>query len=400
MYFRMRLRTLKGGIQLKGKRVLVRVEANVPIKGGKAVDGPRGRIARAAVTIDWLRQRGAKIIIITHLGRPGGRRIFALSTYPVAKRFSELLKVNVRYSKNITGASVQKLVERLKDGELLLLENLRFDARERANDPGFARELASLADLYVNDAFGNSHRAHVSMNAITKELPSYAGPIVANEIRELSKLHKNPKHPFVLAMGGVKLETKIPVMMRFLNEVDYIITGGALATTFLVAQGINVGRSLFDKDEVSLSKKIFDKAKGKILIPTDVVVATSFRKDAKMKIVPVNEIAKSDRIVDVGPATMEQYLSHINKAKTIVWNGPFGYCEIDKFCNGTNQLAHAIANRTGKAVTIVGGGDTLPAVDKADKSDQFTLMSTGGGAMLTFLAEGEMPGIEPLVLKE
>jgi phosphoglycerate kinase len=393
----MGLRTLRNNMNLQGKRVLIRIDANVPIIKGRADDGPNGRIARAAVDIDWLSQRGARVIVLTHLGRPGGKKVTAYSVAPIARRLSELLAVKVKTTKAIDGPQAQKTVERLKDGEVLLLENVRFDPREKQNSPSFAHSLASLADVYVNDAFAVSHRAHASIDAITTELPSYAGPLLAQEVQMLQKVVRNPKQPFVLVVGGLKMTTKLPVIRRLLPQVDHVLIGGALATVFLHAEGFDVGKSTYDEEGITEAKRMLQKAKQKILLPRDVVVARSFRKDAQMRATKVDAIQPDERIVDIGPDSLKAYSKIIGNAKTVVWNGPFGYCEVDKFCTGTFGIAKAIANRTGKAMTIVGGGDTGPAIEHMKLQDQFTLLSTGGGAMLAFLAGDDMPAIDALM---
>lgn len=379
-----------------GKRVLIRIDGNVPVVKGKAIDGPHGRIARSAVDIDWLSQRGAKVIVLTHLGRPDGKRVSAYSARPVAKRLGGLLKTRVTLSHDLVGPKVQKLVENMKNGDVLLLENLRFDAREESNAPSFAQALATLGDLYVNDAFAVSHRAHASVDAIASELPSVAGPLLANEIAVLSKLDKHMKQPFVLVMGGLKIETKLPVIERYLATAEKILIGGALATTFLVAQGYDVGKSAYDKDGVKLAKELMAKAKDKLILPTDVLVANSVRKDAQTRVVPVDQVKASERIVDLGKKTLAKFDDELSRAKTIVWNGPLGMTEVPKFCHGTHMVAKAIAERTGPATTIVGGGDTVPVLESAHLADKFTLLSTGGGALLDYLAGKKLPGLEVL----
>jgi len=368
----------------------------VPIEKGRAVDGVHGRIARAAVDLDWLSQRGAKVIVIAHLGRPKGRRVPALSLAPVAKRLIGLLGSRVKKTRSVIGKDVKRAVEKMKNGDILLLENVRFDRREIINDPAFAQTLGGLGDLYVNDAFSNSHRNHASMHAITKVLPSYAGPLLSNEVSVMAKLDKHIKHPFVLVMGGLKMRTKLPVIERFLHEADAILLGGAISTTFFVADGYSVGKSVYDKEGVEFAGKLLKRVKNKIILPTDFLVSTSLRKDAKVENVPFDEIGSKHRIVDIGKETIKEYERVLSQAKTIVWNGPLGYCEIPKFCNGTEKIAKVIAARTGKATTIVGGGDTVPVLDKLRLADKFTLLSTGGGAMLKFLANEKLPGLEVL----
>lgn len=390
----MRLRTLKTDV--RGKRVLVRIDANVPVKKGRVEDGPHGRIARSAVGIEWLRQHGARTIVLTHLGRPEGKHISAYSVRPVAKRLSELLGVKVQMARGVVGPEVERAVARMSDGDVLLLENVRFDPREEENSPSLARQWAELADLYVDDAFAVSHRAHASVDAITSELPSYAGPLLANEVDVLSKALSHPKHPFVLAMGGLKMADKLPVMERLLPDADAILVGGALATAFLKAQGLEVGSSVYDEAGVEAAARLLKSGAGKLVLPIDVVVAKSFRAGAKTRVVPVTGIGAADKIVDLGPESMRLCAARIKTAKTVVWNGPFGFTEVEAFRAGTRKLAQAVAARTGKAVTVVGGGDTVPLIESLGLADSFTLLSTGGGAMLEFLAGEKLPGVEAL----
>ncbi len=392
----MRFRTLRNGMKLKGKRVLVRIDANVPIKKGKAIDGPHGKIARAAVDLEWLRQHGARIIVVTHLNRPGGKRVSAYSVRPIAKRLSDLMGIKVHVARNIVGPDVERAVSKLHDGDVLLLENVRFDPREEKNSPSFARALASLADIYVNDAFAVSHRTHASVDAITSELPAYAGPLLANEVSVLSKVAKNPRKPMVVVMGGLKVKSKIPVMKKLLPEANKVLVGGALATVFLVAEGYTVGNSVYEANGISDAEAILKKWRSKIILPTDVIVASSFRKNAKVRNVPVSSIGKTERIADLGEDSRQIFLDEIAKAKTIIWNGPLGYCEIGTFCRGTEVVARGIAMQTGKAITVVGGGDTVPVVEDLRLADRFTLLSTGGGAMLEFLAGKLLPGLQAL----
>lgn len=381
---------------IEGKRILVRIDANVPVHKGKVVDGPHGRIARSAVDITLLAHRGAKVIVLAHLGRPNGRRVSAYSLKPVAKRLSNLLGTSVKLTKDLVGANVLKAVRSMKNGEVLLLENMRFDKREEANDPTFAKALAELGDVYVNDAFGVSHRAHASVHAITRELPSYAGPILSHEVSLLSKLETHVKHPFVLVMGGMKFETKLPVMQRFAADVDTILVGGALATTILASQGYCVGRSVHDPDLVAIQKLLPKKIREKMVLPVDVVVASSLRKDARQVVKPIEKVGKTDLILDIGPATIARFSQIIAQAKVVVWNGPLGYCELEAFAQGTRRVAQAIADRTGVATTIVGGGDTMPILESLKIADQFSLLSTGGGAMLEYLANKTLPCLDVL----
>ncbi len=392
----MKLRKLRSGMNFKGKKVLIRIDANVPIKNGKAVDGMHGRIARAAVDIDWLLQKGAKVIVMTHLGRPKGKKVSAYSVKPVADRISGLIGKKVIEAKAVLGKKVEKIIDKMKDGEVVLLENLRFDPREKENAASFATALSKFGDIYVNDAFGDSHREDASVDAITSELPSFAGPLLANETAVLHKAFTQVKNPFVLVMGGLKIKTKIPVIKHLSKTAESILIGGALATTFFVAQGFSVGKSAFDKDGVAIAKKLLKTSSKQLVLPVDVVAASSLRKDAKTRITSPDNVRSSERMVDIGPETRKLFAEKIGLSKTVVWNGPLGYCEIKEFCKGTEAVAKAIANQTGKAITIVGGGDTVPVLEDMKLADKFTLLSTGGGSLLEFLAGKELPGLEAL----
>lgn len=392
----MKLRRLAHNVNLEGKRVLVRIDGNVPIEKGRAVDGPHGRIARSAVGLNWMLHRGAKVIVMSHLGRPGGKRIAAYSLKPIAKRLSGLLGGKVTLARSVVGRDVKKFVETMRNGEVLLLENVRFDKREKTNDESFAKELASLADIYVNDAFAVSHRAHASLEAVAHELPSYAGPLLLSEVGVLSKLEQKVKEPFVLVLGGLKMSTKLPIIHHFIDRLDHILIGGALANVFFVAQGKSVGKSVYEEEAIAEAKKLLKKYGDKIRLPIDAVCVRSFRKDAKKERVNVDDIAAHHRVVDLGLKTVAAYQEVLNNAKTIVWNGPLGYCEISAFCAGTRAVARTIAARTGKAVTIVGGGDTLPVIESLRLADQFSLLSTGGGSLLQLLSGESLPALEAL----
>lgn len=392
----MKLRKLKGGMNFKGKKVLIRIDANVPIKNGKAVDGRYGRIARVAVDIDWLLQKGAKVIILTHLGRPKGRRVSAYSVKPIADRLSGLLGIKVIEAKAILGNKVERIIENMKNGEVVLLENLRFDPREEENAASFANALAGFGDIYVNDAFGDSHREHASIDAIASELPSFAGPLLANETTIIDKAISHLKQPFILVMGGLKIKTKLPVIENCSKKAESILIGGALANTFFVAQGHKIGKSVFDKEGVLIAEKLLNTHKNQLVLPVDVIVASSFRKDAKTRVTIPDSVRSSESIVDIGPDTRKLFSKFIGSARTVVWNGPLGYCEIKEFCVGTEAVAKVIANQTGKATTIVGGGDTVPVLEALKLADKFTLLSTGGGSLLEFLAGKELPGLQVL----
>lgn len=392
----MRLKTLRAGVALEGKRVLVRIDGNVPIVRGEAQDGAHGRIARSAVGIDWLRQRGARVIVVTHVGRPDGRKTKALSVKPVAERLGELLDTDISVAPEVVGKRTQRMVDALGPREVMMLENVRFDPREERNGTSLAQALASYADVYVNDAFGVSHRAHASVDAITSELPSYAGPLLAQEVDVLGKVVRAPKHPFLLCMGGRKMDDKIPVIERLLPSADRVLVGGALATAFLAAKGMPVGRSTYDEDGVRLARRVLRRAGTKLILPEDVLVTNGFTSKAHARPVGIEDVGSRETIVDIGPRTLARFVGFVHTAKTIVWNGPFGYVEREDAREGTMLFARSVAARGGKAVTVIGGGDTVPLIEHMRIASKFTLVSTGGAAMLDYLAGAEMPGLRAL----
>lgn len=392
----MNLKTLRNGMDLHGKRVLVRIDANVPVKNGEIVGGTHGKIARVAVDLEWLRQKGARIVVMTHLGRPGGKRVPAYSVQPIAERLSDLLGVKVKCHTGIVGEEVERSVENMNPGDLMMIENVRFHPGEKDNSIDFAKQLAALGDIYINDAFAVCHRRHASISAITNQLPSFAGPLVSNEVRVLSGVKKEPDHPFVLLLGGLKMKTKLPVLKKMLPLVDHVLIGGALANAFLKADGKPVGDSVYEDEGVKIAETLLKDWSEKIILPGDVVTVKKIRKDARKQQVSVNDVEDNKIIVDLGQQTVNTFLDYIDKAETIVWNGPVGYCEKEPFCRGTHKLARGIAVQTGTATTVVGGGDTVPIVEGMELAERFSLVSTGGGAMLTFLADGEMPGLEVL----
>ncbi len=387
-------------IDVKGKRVLVRVDFNVPQdETGKITDDRR--IRAALPTIQYLINQGAKVILVSHLGRPKGkpedREKFTLK--PVAERLSELLGKPVTLAPDCVGPEVEKMVHAMKDGDLLLLENVRFHPEEEKNDPEFAKQLASLAEVYVNDAFGTAHRAHASTEGVTQYLPGVAGYLMQKEIEYLGGALANPKRPFIAVLGGAKVKDKIPVIENLVDKVDKLIIGGGMAYTFLKAQGKEIGQSLLDADSLDFCREMLAKAGDKILLPVDVVVADGnpFEKgpDAvQTKVVSVDAIPADWQGVDIGPETQKRFAEAVKGAGTVVWNGPMGIFEFEKFAVGTRSMAQALADSG--AVTIVGGGDSAAAVEQLGFADKMTHISTGGGASLEFLEGRVLPGVAAL----
>lgn len=384
------MRSLKEA-DVKGKRVLVRIDFNVPLKNGKVGDDKR--IRAALPTIEFLRKKRAKVILASHLGRPDGKVVEGLRMLPVAERLSKLLKYPVHCSTDCIGAEVEDQVRGLHDGDVLMLENLRFYPEEEANDRMFAQKLAGFADFYVNDAFGTCHRAHASVAAITEFLPAAAGFLLEKEVKMLSSLLKNPKHPFVAIMGGAKVSDKIGVIDNLLKKVDAILIGGAMMFTFYKALGWEIGKSKFEANKLNLAKALLKKGKKKIFLPTDVIVAKA--TDSKnAKIFPAHKLPKSMLGLDIGPETQEIYAEIIREAKTVFWNGPMGMFENKTFAKGTYAIAKAMSNC--KGMTVVGGGDSVAAVEQLKLGSKFSHVSTGGGASLEFLEGKKLPGIAAL----
>jgi len=379
-------------IDVKGKRVLVRVDFNVPLDDdGKITDDTR--IRAALPTIKYLLDRGAKVILASHLGRPKGQRREEFSLAPVAVRLEELLKQSVRKLDDCIGDQVKAEVASMKDGDVILLENLRFYQEEEANDEGFARELASLADIYVNDAFGTAHRAHASTAGVAEFLPGVAGFLMEKEIEAMGKALSSPERPFVAILGGAKVKDKVGVISNLIEKVDSLIVGGGMAYTFLKAKGFEIGKSIVDTEKLDLAKELMEKAKSKgvkFLLPVDVVVADRFAEDADIKVVEVSEIPQDWQALDIGPKTREEFSREIAKAKTVVWNGPMGVFEMKPFAEGTRSVAKALIDS--EAVTIVGGGDSAAAISEMGFADKMTHVSTGGGASLEFLEGKVLPG--------
>jgi phosphoglycerate kinase len=384
-------------IAFAGKTVFLRVDFNVPLneKGGIRDDT---RIRASLPTINYLLSRKARLVIASHLGRPKGKVDPKLSLRPVAKRLGELMDREVILAPAVVGDEVERLKKELRDGQALLLENVRFEAQETANDAGFAKRLAQGIDVYVNDAFGACHRAHASVVAITQFVKEKAaGYLLQKEVEYLSRAVHAPEKPYVAILGGAKVSDKIPIIQNLLGKADHILIGGAMAYTFFKAQGYDVGKSLVEEDKKELALQILKKAQaGKVdlVLPSDHLLATAVDKDAATEVVSSFPFPADRMAVDIGPKTADQYAAIIAKARMIVWNGPLGVFEIDKFAQGTMRIARAVAEA--KATTIVGGGDSIAALEKAGVSSKITHISTGGGASLEYLAFGTLPGIEAL----
>jgi phosphoglycerate kinase len=380
-------------IDVKGKRVLVRCDFNVPFdESGNITDD--SRIRGALKTIQYLIDNGAKVILCSHLGRPKGEFNMKYSLAPIAKRLSELLGKDVKMAKDVIGDDAKALAASLKDSDVMLLENVRFHKEEEKNDPEFSKALASLADIYVNDAFGTAHRAHASTAGVASYLPAVCGYLIQKEVSIMGSALANPKHPFVAILGGAKVSDKIGVIENLIDKVDTLIIGGGMSYTFLKYLGHNIGKSLLEADKVEMAGEILKKAKAKgvkFLLPIDNKVGDDFKPDCNTKIVSSNNIPDGWEGLDIGPETEKLFADAIKDAKTVIWNGPMGVSEWDNFASGTIAVAKAIA--ASDAVSIVGGGDSAAAVEKLGFADKMTHISTGGGASLEFLEGLELPGI-------
>lgn len=389
-------------LDLKGKRVLIRVDFNVPLDKTTGAITDDTRIKSALPTIEYALNQGAKVILMSHLGRPKGKKVPEMSLRPAAQRLGELLGKPVGFVEDCIGDEVVNRVRALKEGECLLLENLRFHPQEEANEEGFSKELASLGDVYVNDAFGTAHRAHASTFGVTRFFDQCAaGFLMEKELQYLGKALESPEHPFVALLGGAKISRKIEVINNLLDKVDSLLIGGGMAYTFFKAQGYEIGKSLLEEDKVDLAKDLIQKAGAKLKLPVDCLIADGISEKANTKIVPKQEIPPDWQGVDIGPETVAQFSEVIRGAKTVVWNGPMGVFEIDPFAKGTFEIAKVLAEITRKgATTIVGGGDTVAAVKKAGLEAQIGHVSTGGGASLELLGGKKLPGVEALTQKE
>lgn len=388
----MNLRSLRG-VAVRGKRVLVRTGLNVPLNDrGRIADATR--LTASLPTLRWLIQRRAKLILLSHIGRPGGRRVPKLSLMAVSERLAALLHRRVRTLPDCIGPTVERAVASLHAGQVLLLENLRFHPEEEVNDAVFARRLARLGDLYVDDAFENAHRSHASMVAITHYLPSYAGLLLEAEVRQLTRILKRPRRPFVTIIGGAKISTKLGLIRTLLPRVDYLLLGGALANTLLKAQGIQVGKSVIEPTIVRLLRRL-PLTNPKLQMPIDVMVASRVAADVRPRRCAVGRVRPGEFILDIGSDTLALYRNVVRAAGTIVWNGPMGYNELPAFSRGTKRLAQAIA--ASSATSILGGGETIEALRTTNLLKRFSFVSTGGGAMLEFLEGKPLPALKPLL---
>ena len=386
-------------IDLTGKRVFVRCDFNVPLDENQHITDNR-RIVGALPTIQYLIEQKCKIILCSHLGRPKGEVKPEFSLAPVAKELSKLLGQEVFMAKDVVGESAKSIAASLQEGQVMLLENVRFHREETDNDPEFAKQLASFADIFVNDAFGTAHRAHASTEGITHYLPSVSGFLIEKELKFLGDALNNPERPFVAILGGAKVSDKIGVIDSLLDKVDVLMIGGGMAYTFFKAQGYGVGNSLCEPDKCDLALNLMEKAKNKgvkLLLPLDTKVGKEFKPDTESKTVAWTDIPDGWEGFDIGEKTIEMFKEELKSAKTVVWNGPLGLFEFDQFAIGTNAIAHALAEID--ATTIIGGGDSAAAVEKAGLADKMTHISTGGGASLEFLEGKKLPGIEALMDK-
>ncbi|MFO8037224.1 MAG: phosphoglycerate kinase [Anaerolineales bacterium] len=379
-------------VDVAEKRILVRVDFNVPIEDGKVGDDTR--IKAALPTIEYLLERDAALILTSHLGRPKGAFDPSLSLRPVAEYLDQMIEAKVSFVEDCIGPKADRAVSELKLGEVLLLENTRFHAGEKGNDPQMAEALAKHADLFVNDAFGTAHRAHTSNVGVAQYLPAVAGFLLEKEIRYLGNTIQNPAHPFIAILGGAKVSGKTKVIRNLIGKVDEILVGGGIANTFFLAQGYQVGESLVEEDVLDIAKELLEEAGDKLKLPVDMVIANEFDENAEKKTVPVSDVPDGWQILDIGEETVEAYGESVNKASTVVWNGPMGVFEFERFAQGTFNLAKKVAESD--AVSIVGGGESASAIRKAGLEDKITHISTGGGASLQMLKGETLPGLEAL----
>jgi phosphoglycerate kinase len=386
-----RLRTLDR-LDVEGKRVLLRVDFNVPLDGDRIVDD--SRIRQALPTFRALLDRGAAVIVVTHLGRPEGRVVGELRVRPLAQRLGELLGLSVEVAPAVVGPEVEAAARALTPGQVMMLENVRFEPGEEANDPQFCAQLAALADVYVNDAFGTAHRAHASTEGVAHLLPAAAGLLMQREVEFLSRVLTNPEPPLVAIVGGAKISTKIGVMENLLPRVSRLLVGGAMACTMLKASGADVGASKIEADQLDAARRLLAEAGDKLLLPVDAVVAAAFDAAADCRQVDIDQIPPGWMMLDVGPRTVEAFSDVVAGAGTVVWNGPLGVYEMEPFRAGTEAVARAVADS--RAISVIGGGDLAAAISKLGLEDSITHVSTGGGATLEFLEGKELPGIKAL----
>ena len=387
-------------IDVKNKKVLVRCDFNVPYDENRKITDNR-RIVAALPTIKYLLENNAKIILCSHLGRPKGEVKPEFSLDIVAKELSRLLEKEVKLAEDVVGNSAQKLTSEMKDGDIVLLENVRYEAGEEKNDPELSKKFASLAQIYVNDAFGTAHRAHSSTTGVADYLPAVSGFLIEKELKFLGSVLENPERPFMAILGGKKVSDKIGVIESLINKVDVLMIGGAMAYTFFKSMGYNVGNSICEDDKLDLAKELMKKAeeKGvKLLLPIDTKLGKEFDSNTETKTVKCSEIPDGWEGFDIGAETIALYIEELKKAKTIIWNGPLGVFELEPFAVGTNEIAKALANMD--AIKVIGGGDSAAAVEKAGLAEKFTHISTGGGASLEFLEGKKLPGIEALQDKD
>jgi phosphoglycerate kinase len=389
-------------IDVKGKRVLVRADLNVPMKDGRVSD--MLRIERQAPTMRELSDKGAKVIVLSHFDRPKGKVVPSMSLKPVSYALAFALTRDVHFASDCAGDIAEKAVAKMNDGDVLLLENTRFHAGEEKNDPDFVKQVAALGDIFVNDAFSAAHRAHATTEGIAHLIPAVAGRAMEAELSHLHKALDTPQRPVMAVVGGAKVSTKIALLENLIKRVDMLVIGGAMANTFLAADGILIGKSLYEADHMDTARRIVKQAKEtgtQIILPIDVVVATEFKANAHHRTVPAREVNADEMILDVGPDTIDEFEQKLATVKTLVWNGPFGAFETRPFDRGTVAAAKLVAQRTqsGQVLSVAGGGDTVAALNHAGVADDFTYVSTAGGAFLEWLEGQELPGVKALAIK-